>query len=65
MTLYEVCKLSNETDFLLTKFFIFFKHICYPFQKSSLGQLHIDGDVPTFASSTGSLQPICSSASQG
>ena len=54
---------SNETDFLFTKVFIFFKHQCWPLQNSSLGQLHIDGDdVPTFGSSAGSLQPVWSSA---
>jgi hypothetical protein len=52
----KVCKLSNETDFLLTKVFIFFKHQCYPLQNSSLGQLHTDGDVVlTLASSAISL----------
>ena len=54
---------SNETDFLFTEVFIFFKRQCYPFQNSSLGQLHTDGDVvPTFVSSAGSLQPVWSSA---
>ena len=31
-------------------------------QNRSLGQLHTDGDVPTFGSSAGSLQPVWSSA---
>ena len=60
---YKACKLSNETDFLFTKVFIFFKHQYYPLQNSCLGQLHTDGDiVPTFDSNTGSLQPVWSSA---
>ena len=47
---------SDETDFLFTKAYIFFKHQCYPLQNSSLGQLHTDGDVvPTFLSCTGSM----------
>ena len=43
--IYKVCKLSNETDFLFTKVFIFFKHKCYPLQNCSLGQLHTNGDI--------------------
>ena len=55
---YEVWQKSNETDFLLTKVFIFFNHQCYLLQNSSLGQLHTDGDVvSTFGSSAGS-QPV-------
>jgi hypothetical protein len=58
---YEVRQKSNETDFLFTKVFTFFKHQCYPLQNSSLGQLHTNRDiVPTFGSSTGSLQPVWS-----
>ena len=38
---------SNETNYLFTKVFIFFKHQCYPHQNSSLAQLHTDGDVVT------------------
>ena len=53
---------SNETNFLFTKVFIFFKHQCYPLQNSYLGQLHTEGDVPTFGSSAGSLQPVWVSA---
>ena len=46
---YEVWQKSNETDFLFTKVFIFFKHQ-YQFQNSFLGQLHTNGDVvPTFS----------------
>ena len=55
---YEVWQKRNETDFLFTKVFYFFKHQCYPLQNSSLEQLHTDGDVPTFDSSAGSLQPV-------
>ena len=45
--------------FLFTKVFIFFKCQCYPLQNSSLGELHSDGEVvPTFGSSSGSLQPV-------
>ena len=63
ITINEVWQKSNETDFLFTEVFIFFKRQCYPFQNSSLGQLHTDGDVvPTFVSSVGSLQPVRSSA---
>ena len=57
--IYKVCKLSNETDLLFTKVFIIFKHQCFTLQNSSHGQLHTNGDiVPTFVSSTGSLQLI-------
>ena len=63
---YDVFKLSNETDFLFTKVFIFFKHQCHPLQNGSLGQLHTNGDiVPTYGSSAGSLQLVWSSASLG
>ena len=59
----EVGEKSNETDFLFTKGFIFFKHQCHPLQNSSLWQLHTDGEVvPTFGSNAGSLQPVWSSA---
>ena len=54
----------NHTPFLfIYQSFYFFKHKCYPFQNSSLGQLHTDGDVfPSFGSSAGSLQLVWSSA---
>ena len=62
LIIYKACKLSNETDFVFAKVFIsFFKHQCSLLQNSSLGQLHTDADVPTFSSSTGSLQPVLSS----
>ena len=56
--IHKVCKLNNETDFLFTKVFIFFKHQCYLFQNSSLEK---NGDiVPTYGSSAGNLQPVWS-----
>ena len=58
---YEVCQ-SNETHFLFTKVFIFFKDQCYLFQNNFLGRLHTDGDVPTYGSSAVSLQPEWPSA---
>ena len=33
--------------------FYFFKISVIPLQNSSLGQIHIEGDVPAFGSSTG------------
>ena len=44
--------------FIYQSCFILFKHRCYPLQNSSLGQLHTDGDVPTFGSSAGILQHV-------
>ena len=60
---YKVWKLSNETGFLITKVFIFFKHQCYPLQNSFFEQLHTNKDiVSTFGSSAGSLQLVWYSA---
>jgi hypothetical protein len=43
---------SNETNFLLTMNFILFTNQSYPFQNSSLGQLHSDGGVVSTVSSS-------------
>ena len=43
---------SNETDFLLTMNFIIFINQGYPFQNSSLGQLHSDGGVVSIVRSS-------------
>ena len=42
---YVVWQNGNETDFLLTMYFILFPNQGYPLQNSSLGQLHSDGGV--------------------
>jgi len=46
---------SNETDFLLTTNFILFTDQGYPFQNSSLGQLHSGGGIVSIRSSAGRL----------
>jgi hypothetical protein len=52
----DVWQKSNETDFLLTINFILFTNQGYPFQNSSLGQLHSDGGVVSIVdSSAGNL----------
>ena len=59
MGICEVWQKSNETISLFTYFF-FQTSKCYPLENMSLGQLRTD--VNTFGSSTGSLQPVWSSA---
>ena len=50
--------------FLIYQSFYFLNTNVIPLQNSSLGQLHTNGDiVPTFGSSTGSLQRIVFSMS--
>jgi hypothetical protein len=49
---YEVWQKSNATDFLLTMNFIIFTNQGYPFQNSSLGQLHSDGGVVSIVRSS-------------
>ena len=62
-TLYVVWQKSNETDFLLTMNFILFTNQGYPFQNSSLEQLHSDGGVISIVrSSAGRLLPVYLSA---
>ena len=52
-----------ETDFLLTVNFILFTNQGYPFQNSSLGQLHSDGGVVSIVrSSAGRLLLVYLSA---
>jgi hypothetical protein len=54
--MYEVWQKSNATDFLLTMNFILFTNQGYPFQNSSLGQLHSEGGVVSIVrSSAGKL----------
>ena len=43
--MYVVWQKSNETDFLLTMYFIIFTNQGYNLQNSSFGQLHSDGGV--------------------
>ena len=47
-----MCQKSNETDFLLTMNFILSTNQGYPFQNSSLGQLHSDGEVVSIVRSS-------------
>jgi len=51
--IHVVWQKSNETDFLLTMYFIIFTKQGYPLRNSSLGQLHSDGGVVSI---------VCSSA---
>ena len=62
-TKYTRCDRKVMRLIFIHQIFYFFKQQCYPLQNSSLGQLHTDGDVvPTFGSSTGSIQSVWSSA---
>ena len=60
---YVVWQKSNETEFLLTMNFILFTNQGYPFQNSSLEQLHSDGGVVSIVrSSAGRLMLVYLSA---